>query len=259
GLRSRYITVSKDTHAVMHHMLEYVTESKTRRIVACSVGQTWWTPYHSLTASILPTKSMGLLQFNSPGISSIPITSSFNYNSKSLRPLHLPNQVSLERRKLFAISTNTASGGSESTDVASEEPPSIDFALLPDGTPDVQYRSACGGQKLRDIMLDTNIDLYGPYDGPLLNCSGGGTCGTCIVEVCLCPLAAVVEGKEILSLRTDKEKELLKKKPKTWRLACQTMVGNKDSRGQVSRATNSSNQVEKLERILILICPRCRL
>ncbi|RWV95943.1 hypothetical protein GW17_00041381 [Ensete ventricosum] len=202
---------------------------------------------------------MGLLQFNSPGISSIPITSSFNYNSKSLRPLHLPNQVSLERRKLFAISTNTTSGGSESTDVASEEPPSIDFALLPDGTPDVQYRSACGGQKLRDIMLDTNIDLYGPYDGPLLNCSGGGTCGTCIVEVCLCPLAAVVEGKEILSLRTDKEKELLKKKPKTWRLACQTMVGNKDSRGQVSRATNSSNQVEKLKRILILICPRCRL
>ncbi|THU55230.1 hypothetical protein C4D60_Mb11t04380 [Musa balbisiana] len=198
---------------------------------------------------------MGLLQFNSPGISSIPITSSFNYNSKSLRPLHLPNQVSLERRKLFAISTNTTSGGSESTDVASEEPASIDFAfvnvrsvpkslpiflcstscrrcalllqskLLPDGTPDVQYRSACGGQKLRDIMLDNNIDLYGPYDGPLLNCSGGGTCGTCIVEV--------VEGKEILSLRTDKEKELLKKKPKTWRLACQTMVGNKDSRGQI--------------------------
>ena len=136
---------------------------------------------------------MGLLQFNSPGISSIPITSSFYYNSKSLRPLLLPNQVSLERRKLFAISTNTTSGGSESADVASEEPPSIDFAfvnvrsvpkslpiflcstscrrcalllqskLLPDGTPDVQYRSACGGQKLRDIMLDNNIDLYGPY------------------------------------------------------------------------------------------------
>jgi hypothetical protein len=35
--------------------------------------------------------------------------------------------------------------------------------LLPDGSPDVQYRSACGGQKLRDIMLDSQIDLYGPY------------------------------------------------------------------------------------------------
>lgn len=35
--------------------------------------------------------------------------------------------------------------------------------LLPDGTPDVHYRTACGGQKLRDIMLQGYIDLYGPY------------------------------------------------------------------------------------------------
>ena len=35
--------------------------------------------------------------------------------------------------------------------------------LLPDGTPDVHYRTARGGQKLRDIMLDGYIDLYGPY------------------------------------------------------------------------------------------------
>ncbi|XP_020095334.1 photosynthetic NDH subunit of subcomplex B 3, chloroplastic-like [Ananas comosus] len=62
-------------------------------------------------------------------------------------------------------------------------------------------------------------------DAPLSNCGGGGTCGTCIVEV--------VEGKEFLSPRTDKEKEILKKKPKTWRLACQTAVGKHDSRGQL--------------------------
>jgi hypothetical protein len=83
--------------------------------------------------------------------------------------------------------------------------------LLPDGTPDVVYRTACGGQKLRDIMLEGYIDLYGPYvsaaagnfsfvdvpvvpasqilmlpllqDKPLSNCSGGGECGTCMVEV----------------------------------------------------------------------------
>uniref|UniRef100_A0A0F7GZH4 Photosynthetic NDH subcomplex B 3 n=1 Tax=Habenaria pantlingiana TaxID=1498489 RepID=A0A0F7GZH4_9ASPA len=113
---------------------------------------------------------------------------------------------------------------------ASEEPPSIDFAfvsprLLPDGTPDVQIRSASGGQKLRDIMLDGHIDLYGPYDALFSNCSGVGTCGTCLVEV--------VEGKELLSPRTDKEKETLKKKPKAWRLACQTTVGDTDSRGEV--------------------------
>ncbi|KAF5957821.1 hypothetical protein HYC85_005046, partial [Camellia sinensis] len=70
-----------------------------------------------------------------------------------------------------------------------EEPPAVNFAfvssvLLPDGTPDVHFRVACGGQKLRDIMLDSNIELYGPY---------------------------VVEGKELLNPRTDKEKEKLKR------------------------------------------------
>ncbi|CAL5399542.1 unnamed protein product [Camellia sinensis] len=54
-----------------------------------------------------------------------------------------------------------------------EEPPAVNFAfvilcflksvLLPNGTPDVHFRVACGGQKLRDIMLDSNIELYGPY------------------------------------------------------------------------------------------------
>lgn len=82
--------------------------------------------------------------------------------------------------------------------------------LLPDGTPDIHFRNATGGQKLRDIMLDSNIELYGPYvmlslylaifisfnvfdniiflflviqSRPLLNCAGGGTCATCMVEV----------------------------------------------------------------------------
>ncbi|KAI7733914.1 hypothetical protein M8C21_002394, partial [Ambrosia artemisiifolia] len=58
---------------------------------------------------------------------------------------------------------------------------------------------------------------------PVLNCAGGGTCATCMVEI--------IEGKELLSLRTDKEK--LKRKPKKWRLACQTTVGKPDSTGLV--------------------------
>ncbi|XP_073525710.1 uncharacterized protein, partial [Phyllobates terribilis] len=94
--------------------------------------------------------------------------------------------------------------------------------LLPDGTPDIHRRATCGGKNLRSIMLDNQIDLYGPYGRPLLNCAGGGTCGTCIVEV--------VEGRELLTPRTEKEKEILKKK---WRLACQTTVGTPDSRGLV--------------------------
>ncbi|CAL5327865.1 unnamed protein product [Camellia sinensis] len=44
-------------------------------------------------------------------------------------------------------------------------------------------------------------------------------------------ICQVVEGKELLNPRTDKEKEKLKRNPKNWRLACQTTVGKPDSRG----------------------------
>ncbi|WMV44147.1 hypothetical protein MTR67_037532 [Solanum verrucosum] len=105
----------------------------------------------------------------------------------------------------------------------------VSSVFLPDGTPDVQLRKACGGQKLRDIMLDANVELYGPYARPLLNCGGGGTCATCLVEV--------VEGKELLNPRTDKENENLKRHPKNWRLACQAIVGKPDSRGMFVQMT----------------------
>ncbi|KAI3995510.1 hypothetical protein MKX01_007312 [Papaver californicum] len=159
-------------------------------------------------------------------------SSNFNYNTKLTTnniTLPLPNRrATFPGEKLRAIGSVTEVESEETT--STEEPPSIDFAfvnpvLLPDGSLDIHTRSACGGQKLRDIMLDSNIELYGPNARPLLNCGGGGTCGTCIVEV--------VQGKELLSLRTDKEKEILKKKPKTWRLACQTTVGKQDSAGEV--------------------------
>lgn len=44
----------------------------------------------------------------------------------------------------------------------------VQSVLLPDGTPDVQLRKATGGQKLRDIMLDANVELYGPYVSTLV-------------------------------------------------------------------------------------------
>ncbi|KAK4395222.1 Photosynthetic NDH subunit of subcomplex B 3, chloroplastic [Sesamum angolense] len=166
--------------------------------------------------------SSSTLQFNLP-------SHNFNNNPlKSSKPLLLlHHHLSFSRlKKTRAIETaNDAEPAPPQ-----EEPAAVNFAfvssvLLPDGMPDVHYRTACGGQKLRDVMLDNNIELYGPYARPLLNCGGGGTCGTCIVEV--------VEGKELLSPRTDKEKEKLKKNPKNWRLACQTTVGRSDSRGLV--------------------------
>lgn len=132
-------------------------------------------------------------------------------------------------KTIRAISTAPASQPPVAAE-PDDEPPAVDFAfvhsvLLPDGTPDVHWRRACGGQKLRDIMLDTNIELYGPYSKPLSNCAGVGTCATCMVEI--------VNGKELLNPRTDIEKEKLKRKPKNWRLACQTNVGNPDSTGLV--------------------------
>ncbi|AES67954.1 putative Beta-grasp domain-containing protein [Medicago truncatula] len=165
---------------------------------------------------------MSLLQLKLTPNAFTPLSSS---SHKKFRP----NTTLFARTKIRAVGTVPEKKDSETT-TDSNDPPSIGFAfvssvLLPDGTPDVHYRTACGGQKLRNIMLDSNIELYGPYGRILLNCGGGGTCATCMVEV--------LEGKELLSPCTDKEKEKLKRKPKNWRLACQTTVGEADSTGVV--------------------------
>ncbi|KAG2305965.1 hypothetical protein Bca4012_084805 [Brassica carinata] len=176
---------------------------------------------------------MGSVQLNGSGlVASLSPNHIFRHkarlsNSKSslLCSRHNVTRV----KSIRAISTAPASQPPVA-DEQDDEPPAVDFAfvhsvLLPDGTPDVHWRRACGGQKLRDIMLDSNIELYGPYSKPLSNCAGVGTCATCMVEI--------VNGKELLDPRTDIEKEKLKRKPKNWRLACQTNVGNPDSTGLV--------------------------
>ncbi|XP_057467625.1 photosynthetic NDH subunit of subcomplex B 3, chloroplastic-like [Actinidia eriantha] len=73
-----------------------------------------------------------------------------------------------------------------------------------DGKYPVESARAVSGEKLlRNIMSDNKIELYAAY-GKAMNCGGGGSCGTCIVE-----------------------------KPESWRLACQTIVGNKENSGKV--------------------------
>ncbi|KAM0973843.1 hypothetical protein ACFX2C_017115 [Malus domestica] len=73
-----------------------------------------------------------------------------------------------------------------------------------DGSYPVESAKAISGEKLlRDVMSDNKVELYATY-GKLMNCGGGGSCGTCIVE-----------------------------KPESWRLACQTIVGNKENSGKV--------------------------
>uniref|UniRef100_A0A0F7GXY2 Photosynthetic NDH subcomplex B 3 n=1 Tax=Pelargonium hortorum TaxID=4031 RepID=A0A0F7GXY2_PELHO len=149
---------------------------------------------------------------------------------KSLKVLNKKPHIGFCRGKIRAVGTIPDKQVDANEPEEEDEPPSIDFAfvssvLLPDGTPDVHFRTTVGGQNLRTYMIETNIELYGPYARTLLNCSGGGTCGTCMVEV--------VEGMELLSPRTDKENDKLKRKPKDWRLACQTTVGDPNSRGLV--------------------------
>ncbi|CAF2101113.1 hypothetical protein YC2023_067694 [Brassica napus] len=176
---------------------------------------------------------MGSVQLNGSGlVASLSPTHIFSHKTKLSNPKSsfLRSKDNATRTKTIrAISTAPASQPPVAAE-PDDEPPAVDFAfvhsvLLPDGTPDVHWRRACGGQKLRDIMLDTNIELYGPYSKPLSNCAGVGTCATCMVEI--------VNGKELLNPRTDIEKEKLKRKPKNWRLACQTNVGNPDSTGLV--------------------------
>ncbi|KAK9690215.1 hypothetical protein RND81_09G112600 [Saponaria officinalis] len=182
---------------------------------------------------------MGVVYLNTPCISlSSKCSISQNFNMYTVFNATF-KRISYRKCRVYYPTKIRAIGTVPEIDQANEdggvdeednEPPFVGFAfvssvLLPDGTPDMHMRSATGGQKLRDIMLDNHIDLYGPYGRPLLNCAGGGTCGSCMVEV--------IEGKELLSRKTDTEKELLKKKPKNWRLACQTTVGTPDSRGVV--------------------------
>jgi len=73
------------------------------------------------------------------------------------------------------------------------------------------------GENLREVALREGIELYG-LKGKLGNCGGCGQCITCFVDV--------VEGgsARALSPRTPVEEQKLRRRPQTWRLACQALV-----------------------------------
>ncbi|MDE5099716.1 MAG: 2Fe-2S iron-sulfur cluster-binding protein [Trichodesmium sp. St16_bin4-tuft] len=74
---------------------------------------------------------------------------------------------------------------------------------------------AADGANLRLKALENRVDIY-TFTAKLMNCGGYGQCGTCVVEI--------IEGLENLSPRTEVEEKKLKKRPETWRLACQVLV-----------------------------------
>ncbi|XP_031274671.1 photosynthetic NDH subunit of subcomplex B 3, chloroplastic [Pistacia vera] len=139
------------------------------------------------------------------------------------------NRTATCRTKRRANSTSFAVNSPESSPTSLEKPEiELEFIGLKaesDGSYPVDRAKAISGEKLlRNIMLDNKIELYATY-GKVMNCGGGGSCGTCIVEI--------IDGKDLLNERTNTELRYLKKKPESWRLACQTIVGNKENSGKV--------------------------
>lgn len=74
-------------------------------------------------------------------------------------------------------------------------------------------------------MLAGKADLYDTW-GKVMNCGGGGQCGTCAVAI-------LEDAAGVCSPRTGAEQGKLKGKPADWRLACQTNVGDGTNGGAV--------------------------
>jgi ferredoxin len=72
------------------------------------------------------------------------------------------------------------------------------------------------GENLRDVALREGIELYG-LKGRLGNCGGCGQCITCFVDV-------RGAAPDALSPLTSVEIQKLKRRPQSWRLACQSLV-----------------------------------
>ena len=73
------------------------------------------------------------------------------------------------------------------------------------------------GENLREVALREGIALYG-LKGQLGNCGGCGQCITCFVDV----VGESSPGS--LSNRTAVEDQKLRRRPQSWRLACQSLV-----------------------------------
>ena len=73
------------------------------------------------------------------------------------------------------------------------------------------------GANLRELALQEGVELYG-LKGRLGNCGGCGQCITCFVEV------VAERTEEALTPLTVVEQQKLRRRPESWRLACQALV-----------------------------------
>ncbi|OAE21124.1 hypothetical protein AXG93_3661s1500 [Marchantia polymorpha subsp. ruderalis] len=106
-----------------------------------------------------------------------------------------------------ALDTETASTSS-SENPEQQGPPMIELQFYgPEAGSVAQTLTVQSGEKnMRKFMTENKLELYALY---------------------------ILEGQELLSERTDAEYKYLKKKPESWRLACQTIIGDKSNSGKV--------------------------
>lgn len=71
------------------------------------------------------------------------------------------------------------------------------------------------GSSLRLTLMNADVQLYKGMN-KLTNCGGAGQCSLCMVDV--------LEGADNLSPRTAVEEARLKKKPASYRMACQALI-----------------------------------
>ncbi|MQL85580.1 hypothetical protein Taro_018100 [Colocasia esculenta] len=174
-------------------------------------------PKKAAVDSLLPSSASAATFYSS----SLTWSPSFRNRKPRVSSLVLASSASSP-----AVGSSSSSG--PSTSGAGKPQIELEFVSpkpVADGSYQRQSAVADSGEKLlRNIMLDNKIELYAAY-GKVMNCGGGGSCGTCIVEI--------IDGKDLLNERTATEERYLKKKPGSWRLACQTIVGNKENSGKV--------------------------
>ncbi|CAK7353482.1 unnamed protein product [Dovyalis caffra] len=115
------------------------------------------------------------------------------------------------RKRLVSVAASAANSMQSSASVTDQKP-EIELEFIgpkpeADGKYPVERAKAISGEKLlRNIMLDNKIELYATFhQGKVMNCGGGGSCGTCIVEI--------LDGKDLLNERTNTELRYLKKTP----------------------------------------------
>lgn len=92
-----------------------------------------------------------------------------------------------------------------------------------------------GSANLRIKAIENGVDIY-KLVGKLTNCGGIGQCGTCVVEV--------LSGMEQLSPRSAFEERKLKRKPASYRLACQALVSDGPGEGIIEVQTKPDGKAK---------------